>query len=57
MGMYLGLGLALSFLYIMLQTISSTFAINAGTPPILAAWVPNILFGIVAYFCYRHGPN
>lgn len=57
MGMYLGLGLALSFLYIMLQTISSTFAINAGTPPILAAWVPNILFGIVAYFCYRHAPN
>jgi lipopolysaccharide export system permease protein len=57
MGMYLGLGLALSFLYIMLQTISSTFAINAGTPPILAAWVPNILFGIVAYFCYKHAPN
>ena len=57
MGMYLGLGLALSFLYIMLQTISSTFAINAGTSPILAAWVPNILFGIVAYFCYRHAPN
>lgn len=56
-GMYLGLGLALSFLYIMLQTISATFAINAGTPPILAAWVPNILFGIVAYFCYRHAPN
>ena len=57
MGMYLGLGLALSFLYIMLQTISSTFAINAGTPPILAAWMPNILFGIVAYFCYKHAPN
>jgi lipopolysaccharide export system permease protein len=41
----------------MLQTISSTFAINAGTPPILAAWMPNILFGIVAYFCYKHAPN
>ena len=57
MGMYLGLGLALSFLYIMLQTISATFAINAGTPPILAAWVPNILFAIVAWFCYRQAPN
>ena len=57
MGMYSGLGLALSFLYIMLQTISATFAINAGTPPILAAWVPNILFAIVAWFCYRQAPN
>lgn len=57
MGMYLGLGLALSFLYIMLQTISATFAINAGTPPILAVWVPNILFAIVAWFCYRQAPN
>ena len=57
MGMYLGLGLALSFLYIMLQTISATFAINAGTPPMLAAWVPNILFAIVAWFCYRQAPN
>ena len=57
MGMYLGLGLALSFLYIMLQTISATFAINAGTTPILAAWVPNILFAIVAWFCYRQAPN
>ena len=43
MGMYLGIGLALSFSYILLQTISSTFAINADTPPMLAAWVPNIL--------------
>lgn len=57
MGMYLGIGLALSFSYILLQTISSTFAINADTPPMLAAWVPNILYAIIAYFCYRHAPN
>lgn len=43
MGMYLGIGLALSFGYIMLQTVSSTFAINANTPPIIAAWIPNII--------------
>ena len=57
MGMYLGLGLALSFVYIMLQTVSSSFAINAGAPPILAAWTPNLIFAIVAYFCYRKAPN
>ena len=57
MGLYLGIGLALSFTYIMLQTVSSTFAINANTPPMLAAWIPNIIFTVVAYFCYRKAPN
>lgn len=57
MGLYLGIGLTLSFLYIMLQTVSSTFAINANTPPVLAAWIPNILFAFVAYFCYKQAPN
>lgn len=57
MGLYLGIGLGLSFGYIMLQTVSSTFAINAGTPPVLAAWIPNIIFAFIAYFCYRHAPR
>lgn len=57
MGLYLGLGLALSFSYIMLQTVSSTFAIQADTPPLLAAWIPNIIFAVIAYFCYRHAPS
>ena len=57
MGLYLGIGLALSFGYIMLQTVSSTFAINANLPPMLAAWIPNIIFAVVAWFCYRKAPN
>lgn len=57
MGLYLGIGLGLSFGYIMLQTVSSTFAINAGTPPVLAAWIPNLIFAFIAYFCYRHAPR
>ena len=55
--MYLGIGMALSFIYIMLQTVSSTFAINANLPPMIAAWIPNIIFAAVAYFCYRQAPN
>lgn len=57
MGLYLGIGLALSFTYILLQTVSATFAINAGTPPMLAAWMPNILYIFIAYFCYKQSPN
>ena len=57
MGLYLGIGLALSTAYILLQTISATFAIQANTPPMLAAWIPNISFIVIAYFCYRQAPN
>lgn len=57
MGLYLGIGLALSFGYIMLQTVSASFAIQADTPPILAAWIPNIIFAVIAYFCYRNAPS
>ena len=57
MGLYLGIGLALSFSYILLQTVSATFAINANTPPVVAAWIPNILYAFIAYFCYRKAPN
>lgn len=57
MGVYLGAGLALSFVYIMLQTVSASFAINAGTPPVIAAWMPNIIFAFIAYLCYRKAPR
>ena len=57
MGLYLGIGLALSFTYILLQAVSATFAIKADAPPMLAAWIPNILFAVVAYLCYRKAPN
>lgn len=57
MGLYLGIGLALSFAYILLQTISATFAINAGFPPMLSAWMPNIIFAFIAFFCYTKAPN
>ncbi len=57
MGLALGIGMALSFSYIMLQTVSATFAINAGMPAMLAAWIPNIIYAFIAYFCYRQAPN
>ena len=57
MGMYIGIGLVLSFGYIMLQTVSATFAIQANVPAIIAAWTPNLLFSIIAYICYRKAPN
>ena len=57
MGLNLGIGLALSFSYILFQTVSSTFAINGNTPPILAVWLPNILYTFIAIYLYRRAPK
>ena len=57
MGASIGVGLALSFSYILFQTISSTFATNAGWPPMLSVWLPNIVFAIIAFFLYRKTPQ
>ena len=57
MGLYLGIGLALSFSYILFQTVSSTFAVNGNTPPILAVWLPNILYTFIAIYLYRKAPK
>ena len=57
MGLYLGVGLALSFSYILFQTVSATFAINGNASPFLAVWVPNIVYTFIAIYLYRKAPK
>lgn len=57
MGTSIGLGLALSFTYILLQSVTASFAINAGWPAMLAVWLPNILFAIIAFILYKRTPQ
>ena len=57
MGLHLGIGSALSFSYILFQTISSTFAINGNMPPAIAVWIPNILYLFIAIYLYHKAPK
>lgn len=57
MGMYLGAGLALSFSYILFQTVSATFAVNGNASPLLAVWVPNIVYTFIAIYLYKKAPR
>ena len=57
MGLHLGIGLALSVSYILVQTISSTFAINGNVPPALAVWIPNVLYAFIAVYLYMKAPK
>lgn len=57
MGISLGIGLALSFAYIMFQTVSATFSTNDGMPAALAAWIPNAVFAVIAFILYKRTPE
>ena len=57
MGLNLGIGLGLSFSYILFQTVSSTFSVNGNMHPMMAVWIPNILYTIIAVFLYMRAPK
>lgn len=57
LGTSIGIGLALTFAYILFQTVSSSFAINEGWNPALAVWTPNILYFFIAMWYYFRTPS
>lgn len=57
MGLNIGIGLGLSVTYIMFQTVSSSFAVSGTMPPMLAVWIPNIVFMFIAAYLYSKAPN
>lgn len=56
-GMHLGLGIALTFGFILFQQISTVFATHGDLNPALAVWLPNIIFGVLALFLLRIAPK
>lgn len=57
MGLHIGVGIALSFSYILFMTVSTTFAVNGNMNPMLAVWLPNIVFSIIAIVLYTRAPK
>ncbi len=53
LGLHLGLGLLLSFSYILFMQISTVFAISGTAPPFVAVWIPNIFYSIIAFFVFK----
>lgn len=57
MGLHIGVGIALSFSYILFMTISTTFAINGNLSPFIATWLPNFVFALVGAYLYHRAPK
>ena len=57
MGLKIGIGLLLSFSYILFMQISSTFAVSGIVSAFVAVWVPNLLYTIIAIYLYTKAPR
>jgi lipopolysaccharide export system permease protein len=57
LGLNLVIGFIFAFIYIFSMRITTVAATNAGLEPLIAVWIPNILFGIIGIFIYRLAPK
>ncbi|MDR2496556.1 MAG: LptF/LptG family permease [Tannerellaceae bacterium] len=57
MGLNIGIGIGLSFSYILFATVTSTFAVSGLVSPMIAAWIPNALYTLIAAFLYLKAPR
>ena len=56
-GMNIGIGLTLSFSYILFLQFASQFSLKGNLGPMLAMWIPNILYSIVGLVLYKLAPK
>ena len=52
MGKNLGVGVALSALYILFSTVSTTFSVTGVMSPFMSVWIPNFVFLTIGVFLY-----
>jgi lipopolysaccharide export system permease protein len=56
-GMNIGIGLVLSFSYILFLQFASQFSLKGNLGPMLAMWIPNIIYTIVGLVLYKLAPK
>lgn len=56
-GLHLAIGVIISVLYILFSRFSLVFATKGNFTPFIAAWTPNIIFGVLAFYLYKKAPK
>jgi len=56
-GMNIGIGLTLSFSYILFLQFASQFSLKGSLGPMLAMWIPNIIYSIIGLVLYKLAPK
>ncbi|TXI67826.1 MAG: YjgP/YjgQ family permease, partial [Flavobacterium sp.] len=54
MGINLAIGIVIAFVFIFIDKVFGTLAEKSSIPPLIAVWLPNLVFGILAYYLLRN---
>jgi lipopolysaccharide export system permease protein len=57
MGLHIGIGLALSSIYVLFSTMSTSFSVSGAMSAFSAVWLPNVVFVIIGIYLYRTAPK
>lgn len=56
-GAHLAIGFVIAAAFIIMDRFSTIFSTKGNLPPIIASWIPNITFAVVAIYLYRKAPK
>jgi lipopolysaccharide export system permease protein len=56
-GIHLAMGVVICVLYVLIGRFASVFAMKGNFDPVIAAWIPNFIFALLAYYLYRRAPK
>ena len=56
-GLPLAIGIVMAACFVVMDRFSTVFSQKGNLHPFIAAWVPNLIFSILAYYLYRKAPK
>ena len=56
-GLHLAIGILLCFVYLLFMKMFTVGSTNSGIPPIIAVWIPNLIFGALGIYLLATAPK
>ena len=56
-GLHMAMGIVTAAIFVVMDKFSLTFSTKGNFPPLIAAWMPNIIFTAIAAWLYRIAPK
>jgi lipopolysaccharide export system permease protein len=56
-GFHLGIGITICFAFILFMQVTTVFATLGNLPPVIAVWIPNLIFGVLSIYLLRVAPK
>jgi lipopolysaccharide export system permease protein len=56
-GVHMAVGFTVAAVFIITDRFSTIFSTKGNLPPMIAAWIPNLMFLFVVVYLYRKAPK